>query len=551
MVLGYHNPNSNHNGVYLNCQTGKGVAIVRVGDRIGIKMNKKVKGVLTILGCVACLTMGSSMHAIAADEKTEKIDDGIYIGSLNMSGMTEEKATKKLSEYVKNARSQEVTLVIGEKKEKITLGDLGYSCDVDKFVGQAVHYGKKGDIIARFKQQKKLEKDNVKFELSFDLDKDLVRDFVKQQCDAYDVIAKNASYVRKNGKFRIKEQTDGSVIVADETVEKIIRAIANQWIEGGIEIDAIVNASTPQYKTTDLEESPSLLGAFSTSFASSDAARSQNLVNAARLLNGYTIYPGEQFSVAEHLVPFTEENGYKVSKAYLNGQVVDSVGGGVCQAATTLYNALLKAELQVDERYNHSMIVGYVKASMDAAISEGNKDLIFTNSLDKPIYLETYTANRCIYFNIYGLETRDLEHRTVEYESEIIETMEPGEDKVTVDPNLPEGYFRVTQSAHTGYVAKLWKIVKEDGKVVSKEEVNNSYYAAEPRYVTKGGKSASSSKPKETKNPKEKDSKKDKTDSKKENSKKDNSKKEKTEATKRPEHTKAPAVTKEPEESVG
>ena len=102
------------------------------------------------------------------------------------------------------------------------------------------------------------------------------------------------------------------------------------------------------------------------------------MANGTNLVNGTLVYPGESFSMYETVSPFTEENGYFLAGSYLNGQVVESFGGGICQVSSTLYNAVLRAELQVDERYNHSMIVGYVKASMDAAISEGNKDLIFT-----------------------------------------------------------------------------------------------------------------------------------------------------------------------------
>ena len=300
-----------------------------------------------------------------------------------------------------------------------------------------------------------------------------------------------------------------------------------------------MNDTTPECDSTTLEECQDMLGSYSTSFASSDSARSQNLVNAASLLNGITIYPGETFSVADHLVPFTVENGYQVSKAYASGQVVDSIGGGVCQAATTLYNTLLKAELEIVERHNHSMIVGYVEPSMDAAISEGSKDLKFKNNTEVPIYLEAYTANRSIYFNIYGKETRDLENRTVEYKSEVLEKIDPGEDKVTIDESLPEGYEEVTQSAHVGYKAQLWKIVYENGKQVSKDVINSSYYAAEPRYVTKGGKSSDSATEKPSDN----------NDNKNEKPTTAPSRTKKPQATKTPTVTKAPVVTKEPKKT--
>ena len=176
------------------------------------------------------------------------------------------------------------------------------------------------------------------------------------------------------------------------------------------------------------------------------------------------------------------------------------------------------------------MIVAYVKPSMDAAISEGSKDLKFKNNTDTPIYIEAYTANRCIYFTVYGKETRDLEKRKVEYVSEVLETIQPGEDKVTIDPSLPEGYETVTQSAHIGYKAILWKIVYENGKQVSKEQVNSSYYAPEPRYVTKGGKGDEA----------------EATEKPSDSGDQSTPKPQKSTSTKAPSATKAPAVTKAP-----
>ena len=87
----------------------------------------------------------------------------------------------------------------------------------------------------------------------------------------------------------------------------------------------------------------------------------------------------------EIVVPFTEENGYAPAASYEMGSVVETYGGGICQVSTTLYLAVLRAELEVTERHNHSMIVNYVKPSMDAAIAEGYKDFKFVNSADAAV----------------------------------------------------------------------------------------------------------------------------------------------------------------------
>lgn len=496
-------------------------------------MKRKVIKTAAMLSMAAFSLAGAGAYTFANTEN-DVICEGVYIGNIDVGGISAQEAEVKLKKYVEEAKNEKVTVVIEDKKVTTTLEELGYTCDVDAFVEEAYDYGKTGDIIKRYKDRKDVEKNNKVYDLAFDLDSAKVKEFVEEECTVYDIEAKNATMKRVNGEFVIEEAKEGQEIIVDETVSKIEKTISSQWVSGGIEIVAIINTVTPQYDSSVLQDCKDVLGSCYTSFASSGSSRSQNLVNAASLIDGTIVYPGEVFSTAEKLVPFTVDNGYQVAQAYSNGQVIDSVGGGVCQAATTLYNALLRAEIEITERYNHSMIVGYVKPSMDAAISEGYKDLKFKNNTDTPIYVEAYTANRNIYFNIYGKETRDTKNRRVEYISEVLETIQPGEDKVTIDETKPESYMTVTQSAHVGYKAKLWKVVYENDKEVSREQVNYSYYAPEPRYVTKGGKTEETEEPKESKKPK-------KTESPK--------KTEKPKATEKTQETKAPSEeNKKPEE---
>ena len=171
--------------------------------------------------------------------------------------------------------------------------------------------------------------------------------------------------------------------------------------------------------------------------------------------------------------------------SYMNGRVVDSLGGGICQVSTTLYNVVLQAELEVTERHNHSMIVTYVDPSADAAISESaGKDFRFVNNLDYPIYIEGYTQNKEITFTIYGKETRS-EDRKVRYVSEVLEVSRPPADMIYADAGKPLGYITV-EGAHIGYKARLWKVVTEGGKEVSRTEVNYSSYKMVPRSATVG-----------------------------------------------------------------
>ncbi|WP_346664402.1 VanW family protein [uncultured Merdimonas sp.] len=216
--------------------------------------------------------------------------------------------------------------------------------------------------------------------------------------------------------------------------------------------------------------------------------RWQNLKTGVEKLNGTILMPGESLSVCKATAPYDAEHGYVEAGSYENGQVVDSYGGGICQVSTTLYNAVLYAELQVDQRYPHSMLVNYVKPSRDAAIAEGILDFVFTNNYKTPVYIagEIDDANQ-MRFTIYGKDERPR-GRTVEYESETLETQEYA---VTYqeDPAAALGSIRYSGSPHTGTTAQLWKVVYQDGVEESREVINHSVYEKSDQIILVGTKS--------------------------------------------------------------
>ena len=222
-----------------------------------------------------------------------------------------------------------------------------------------------------------------------------------------------------------------------------------------------------------------------TEYSNGTSGRKQNVAVGAEKINGTLVQPGEEFSVEAVVVPFDAENGYALAASYEMGKVVDSYGGGICQVSTTLYVAVLKAELEVTERYSHSMIVHYVDPSMDAAIAEGLKDLKFINNTDAPIYIEASADGSTLHFAIYGHETRDP-NRTVRYENETTSTEDPTPG-LTEDANASFGTIEQTSYGYQGSTARLWKIVNDNGNE-TKEQVNSSTYRMTSDVYTVGTK---------------------------------------------------------------
>lgn len=160
------------------------------------------------------------------------------------------------------------------------------------------------------------------------------------------------------------------------------------------------------------------------------------------------------------------------------------MGGGICQVSTTLYNAVLRAELEVTERSPHSMTVHYVELSEDAAIAGTYKDFKFVNSSSYPVYIEGYTtADKKITFNIYGKETRDS-NRTISFESVKVSNVGGG-TVLTENGGLPLGYKSASKGMQ-GYVAELYKVVKVNGVETERIKINKSTYKGSNRVVTYG-----------------------------------------------------------------
>lgn len=447
-------------------------------------MKKFVNGILCI--GMAVMMFGTLKIQTQAAEK-DTLLSGIFIEDMSMEGKSVEEARDMVEDYVDGLLSQTIILVsVGGNEVSITPADIGFYWSNQEIVEEAAQIGKRGNIVERYKAEKDLQFENKILKLEFDADQDLIRNILTEQCSVYNVEAENATLTKVDDEFIIHPGTIGTVVDEEASLDRIYDFLTAGWDGQSDVIDLVVVQQEPMGSEEELKKVKDVLGTFTTSFSTSGRDRSANVRNGCSLVNGVTLYPGEEFSTYEAVSPFTQANGYYMAGSYLNGQVVDSLGGGICQVSTTLYNAVLLAELEVTERHNHSMIVTYVDPSADAAIAESSgKDFKFVNNTDAPIYIEGATSDdKKITFTIYGMETRDASHR-VEYKSEIVSQTYPDKEVIYVNEAAPIGSVSV-QSAHIGYKANLWKIVYENNQEVSREQINSSSYQMVPRYATVG-----------------------------------------------------------------
>ena len=452
----------------------------------GLKMKKWFRNFgLTMFAVLIMAAMG--MGSLTAQAQEETIKDGVFISGIDVGGLNKEEAVQAVEQYIDELGNVIITLeAAAGNYVEVNAAELGLSWDNREVIDEAMEIGMHGNVIQRYKIMKDLQHENQHFELEFDFDIVAIDEVLRTECAKFDQEAIDLTLKRINGEFVIEEGQIGYMLDVETSIDTVYNYLMENWKQSACSIPLTVIVDKPVGSVEELAKVGDVLGSFTTSFKTSGTARSANVVNACKLIDGVTLYPGEEFSTLEEITPFTTANGYYAAASYLNGKVVDSLGGGICQVSTTLYNAVLKAELEVTERYNHSMIVSYVDPSADAAIAESaDKDFKFINTTDAPIYIEGVIKDKNITFHIYGQETRSAD-REVSYVSEVLEVINPVTDAITADPARPVGYVSVDQSAHIGYKAKLWKIVKEKGKEVERSQVNYSSYKMTPRYATVG-----------------------------------------------------------------
>lgn len=436
-----------------------------------------------LLGNVTAAIAISLMMAVPAWAGETVIPEGVFVGEFSLGGKTKSQAQKEIQTYVDSLADRKIVLEIEGKTVETTGAVLGFSWNNPEVMDEADAAGTEGNLIQQYMARMDLKKEPLKLELETGVDAGRIKVFAEEQCQELMAEPVDAAITRENGAFQITPGQAGMMVDAEATKAVLDQALA----AGGSEIEAaaVVTKKEPEITEEDLASIQDVLGTFSTSFNSGNASRAGNLRNGAGKINGQVVMPGETFSGYECLSPFTVANGYYAAASYENGRVVDSIGGGVCQLSTTLYQAALRAELEIVQRQNHSMIVTYVEPSMDAAIAGTVKDLKFTNNYSTPIYVEGYTQGRTLTFTIYGKETRPA-NREVRFVSETLRRVDPGQPEQRLDSSMQPGSSRQIQSAHVGIQSRLWKVVTVDGVETERTVLHTDNYSPSKAIVLVG-----------------------------------------------------------------
>ena len=227
-----------------------------------------------------------------------------------------------------------------------------------------------------------------------------VKDYIPAQADV--------------SRFLYTADESGQSLSVDALADSILARI--QSGDYSTPIKATIDIIESTVKLKDIKQSTQLIASWTSSYASHNGYnRNWNLSKLSGIINGIVIQPGEEWSINKQAGNRTSRAGWLDAPGIENGGYIDQPGGGVCQISSTLYNAAIRANLDISDSTHHSIISPYIPIGLDATISSGAPDLKIRNNQSTPIYIVSYTnpKDKNVTVEIYGQTVVDPQYGDV------------------------------------------------------------------------------------------------------------------------------------------
>ncbi|MBR2571156.1 MAG: VanW family protein [Clostridia bacterium] len=431
----------------------------RPANRINKKQVANTLKMVGILLAVLLVVLFSIKTFVTAAPNEDTFCEGVSINGVSLAGMTYEEGVQAVEQSIQD-RLHNSSYILTYQGQSWTFTPAAFEAELnlDEEIQLAWNFGHVGSDSERRASAEYLKNNPINYEKAIEFDEVQLEDFIEQIINTINVEPVDASVtVGSSEILTINPSSTGLGLSRNGVKQILLDAIYN---DNTAPIELKPSVLQPKYTTEDLEKNTKKIVFYSTSLKQSSAQRNKNVWRALSRFNGFIVKPGERISFNKVVGKRTLENGFFEAKEFDGSSVIDGVGGGTCQASSTLYAALLMAGIDVDVRSNHSMAVSYCKASLDAAVSDTGKDLEFTNNLAYPIYIYTACDSDAAYITIYGPPSQ--------YDIVV--------DSVKTGVIEPRGYRteKDTSGKHAWYVDEL--VLKSEGKNGGRSHAYRDYY---------------------------------------------------------------------------
>ena len=505
--------------------------------------DKTKKLILIPVSAVAAVFLVCTLVFSTMVLTTDKVFPGVEAGGISLEGLTFSEAAGKIeAEFGEKITDKQVKVSLEEKEIVLTANDIEARLDAEKSVENLKAYSKSGNVFSRIGKYIKGRTNAAEIDIASTVNEDKLHYFIEELIGDKEIETKETSFAIEGDELIIERGHSGKVIDREAAAKEITDAVFtkgkdsvelsfNKQEAKEIDLDAfykeitrgkenafyervngeiVVSGGFPEVKLeksalkealsknlektvlkvevilpdvtkADLEEKlfRDKMGSWTSYFKGTNIPRSENVHLTAKRINGVTLMPGEVFSYDKTVGKRTAANGYKAATVYVGNKTEQGIGGGICQTSSTLYSAVLYANLEIVSRTSHSLPVSYMPAGQDATIAEGYIDFKFKNNTDYPVKIVATTTYGSVTCSIMGVKP---EGESVKIVNTQTSTLKPKTERV-LNAEIPKGYKIINQKGVDGYTTSSVRIVSQGGKEVKRENLSKSVYRAQDHII--------------------------------------------------------------------
>ncbi|MBQ7386205.1 MAG: VanW family protein [Ruminococcus sp.] len=408
---------------------------------------------LVLGACDRGENQGATADSSAVDVQSFVFPEGFVIGTVDVSGMAYNDALEAVEDGVgASVKAFTIKITAEDKEFEYKNTDFKWSFGVEEALKEAIEFARSDDYTPA--TETGTAKSVVySADVSIDVDESSVDAVVDAVAKEIDVKAVDSTFSVDGDEVVISKEKAGKQLDKEDLKLKLgaeILPLASGSKKGPVTIKAVVNEVAPQYKFESLDGEIKLLATYTT-YSENTLDGDHNMALALASCNGSVINPGEVWSFNECTGDSNLESlGYRPATVIMNGKFEQGIGGGICQASSTIYNAAIMANMEIVERYCHAYQSSYVPAGRDATIDYPNLDLKLSNPTEYPMYMQCYMENAYLTVNIFGWD-------------------DPAFDRIEIES-------AVDSSTSDSYRASAWRVYYLDDKEVGREELPTSWY---------------------------------------------------------------------------
>lgn len=447
------------------------------------RKNRAGIGVWMVMALMVLL-LAFGVHTMAVvGVGTARFYKGINLWGIDLAGKTYEEGYALMEQMLGQWKERTFTFNFQENTWTLKASDIGADLNLDQSIAQAWNLGHTGGILARKAQISELRTNPVYLTAEPVYNEEALDAFIETIRSTIDCDAVDAQVVLTAEKPELLTRSQNGYKLDTEWLEQEIMSLIKSGEDGEV-VSLQVETLLPAVSSSEYAGGLELVAEVSTSVESSTKNRRANVALALSKFNGIAVYPGEQLSFNNVVGKRTKANGFKSAPEYNGTSVETGIGGGVCQASTTLYVALLQTDFEIVRRSNHGMTVGYVKPSFDAAVSDyGGKDLVFLNDTDQTYYIYTEVTSEKATVRVYG----NRPEYKVKLESVVLEkNIKSSEVNYVKDTEGKLAWYTdevvLYSEGKTGMRSQCYRVLYDwnTGEEVARELISTDSYAAQP-----------------------------------------------------------------------